>query len=929
MRLIFATVMGCAAGLVASSATSSGTSIAGAEIGFAVLMFGVSYLAGQLLKDKDQDLLKRDQPTTLATRGSFTAWWVGSRDVAPVFCAVGQRELRTEDAPCTGKGNLLTPQTDVLYENGWHVLGPGPMHQLDHIIEDGKQIWKGPITPESHPSGSVLQVDSGQAFAIYWGEYDQPVDPLLSTTLVGIASRWPGLAHIVWQKKRMNAGPRWPLLEYGCQREPSATATALLPGVTPWYPETATLDGPVLPVNGAVASASQDVGYLEVVNNRRRLFPPGREIELAGTGLADGTYEVLRTERAFVITATTPGGYPVEEVRTRIFLVGGTAGATGAGTVQAYTFEDDADANAAAMLAEALFAPAPLGMGFDPVNDFETWDLTELIALGVEADTQGWRSSVFAQQGELADGVIGTILQDHSCGLKLDSSTGDLAFVRIREPVGVLPNITPDMYEEGPPEIESNQGEKPANKLIFEFPNRKRRFTPDTIEIDEDGEAQFAAHKNARKVDITSSSHFPTVSELAEFRAAEELSNGGEYRLRANRQARLLQPGDAITGDEFLEVLMVTGVKLDPLSEVAELSIIPHVLAQERSGYVHTEGGGDIAVQDPEPDFRFAWLEVPERLAQGQQSVLTMRIRAHALMLTASSHLSRDNVTYTLTANGTAVAAGGFTTQALGVNSEALLVNGPEFTAEGPDITNVLDLSADPTNFRAGRQLAVFVTPDRETEICFLEKVTAIGGSTWRLDGLLRARYCSRRLQLPAGALVFIFTDTTFQAYQSALIEPDVDLYLKSQPASGSGSVELSSIPAYGERLYGKGLRPIELEAAYAAAPFMGSPAYRAGDDVTVRWSYSTAQTLTTGAGYQVSGAAVPPDVPDGAFEAQVLTPADALVASFAVTSPEVTIPTATLAAAPISNGDFKVRIIQTAGNGYATPALDLSISAL
>lgn len=892
-------------------------------IGYMVVSLALSLLAGLLLKPKSKSPIQDDKPTTLTIRGSYMSWFIGRRQVGPIFAWAGDREKRKEKASGGGKGGG-TPKTDVWYEAGWHQLAVGPLYALHHIIEGGKVIFSGPITSVSHPSGSTVQIDEAQSFTIYWGEIDQPVNSFLAaSTRVNVSSRWPFCAYIVWNKKRLGASPTWQVIDYDVERRP---AGGILTQSDPWYEPTATLDGPTANIIGSVASGAPDTGYLEMAGDFTAPLDAGRPVRITGNALPDGDYTVRRVTTVLVIVGTNPyNGLPLYATRTRLFLETGTAGANSSGTVQAYTFASDDGANIAHATAEMLYAEYPQGLELDPDGP-ESWDMESLEELGVEAEDEGWRASIIAVDGEEANAILGGILQDHGTMLPIDTATGHLKFQRCREPSGTLPNISLDHEAESLPEIESLHGERPVDQMVFSFTDRDHGYSDMTISVDEDGQMSYMEYARPRKVGISSTVHFYTAGALSELRSQEELAGGGVIKLQANRGARELIPGQAIICASFDEVMRVSAVQVDPLSETVNLEIIPDFYGARKSDFVNEPGGGTPVLEDPAQDLQFAEVEVPEQLLSTEEMfIMVPRIRAHAQITDAAIHISRDNTTYTQLGEESGVATGGATDVAMLATGKNYLANGPTFGLLGPDIATAQDLSADPTNFGIGRQLCVIVST-AGIEICFVEKLTAVSGSQYRLDGLLRARYDTRKLAHPVGAQVYVFSDTTLTAFDDALLQPGEDLYTKSQPFTPGGTVPLSAIPPYADTLRGKGLVPIDPEGLRVTAPFKGVNVYQTGDDVTVNWSWSSATSAITGAGFQNAGTAIGLPTLKGAFFVELLTPGDVLVSSETVNVAQQTFTAAELAAAPISNGNFKVRVTHTY-NGYSSNPVTFSVT--
>lgn len=891
------------------------------QIGLMALSVGISLLAQKFLRKKNDKPISDDKPTTLTTRGSYCNWLLGIREVGPCVAWAGDREKKKEKVP-GGKG-LSTPKQDVWYEAGWHVIAVGPCNALHRIKQSGSVIFEGRITKESHPSGSTVDLGKEGSFVIYWGEIDQDVNTFLGDAdRVGVSSRWPQLTYVVWNKKRLGPTPVWPVLNYVLERRPSG---AYLTQSQPWYEPTAVLDGPTFSIVGRVSNANPDIGYLELDGDVEDEIEPGQPIALAGNALSDGDYEVLRATALEVQTGTTSHGDPFFETRTRVFLAGGTLGASIAGTVQAYSFDTDDGANIAHVVADMLFAPWPLGLGRDPAG-LEPWDLDSLEDWGVEAETLGLRSSVVAVGGEQVSSILGAILQDHGVLLTIDTlNNGRLTFRRVREPSGTLPNVSEDLFSGGPPEQETLRGEPNANKLIFKFTDRDNGFGDMTIGVTSSGSIGYTEYARANEVPIVSTVHFPTAAILAEQRSQEELAGAAQFTIQVSRGARELLPGDAITADTFDDVLRVIEVGIDPLTEETSVRVMPDVYGVRRTDFVNQPGGGTPGPVAPEADL-FRPLEIPEALLSVEDVFLTVvRSRANAQTFEAAEHLSGDGTTYTLVGTEGGAAFGGLLDVGMPVDDAYYQAQGPTFDAFGPDASAVLDLTGDDVGWSRGRQIAV-IADDEGTEICFVRKVTALGGSKYRLDGLLRARYETRRIEWSAGAEVYVFAEDEFQTFDDILLEPGDQLWVKSQPSATGGTMSLAAVSPKVVTLYGKGVVPVAPEALHVTAPAKGSPSYVAGADVSLRWGWSTSSSTNTGAGYQAAGAAIGAPVIKGAFLVQLRTSGGTLVSEQTTTSPTVTYTAAELAASPISGGNFRVRVYHT-NNGRTSDYAELLVT--
>lgn len=886
---------------------------------YMAISIGLSIIAGLLLKPKSKSPIQDDKPTTLTTRGSFTPWFLGIRQVGPIFAWAGDRERRSERSG-GGKGTPA-PQVDVWYEAGWHILGVTAT-ALHQITEGGKIIFSGPITSESHPSGSTIELSTNESFTIYWGEPDQPINTFLGDPArVTVSSRWPYACYVVWNKKRLGSSPNWQLINYVLERRPSQSVLTQSDG---WYEPTKTLDGPVATVVDFLANADPDVGYIEVAGDFSHAFEPGRPVRISGNALPITDYEVRRAVALPVQVGTSPlNGLPIYATHTQVFIDGGTAGADDNGFVYAYTFATDDGANIAHAMAELLFANYPLGLQLDP-NGPEPFDIDSLEALGVEAETDGWRASLVAVDGEEAKAILGAALQDHGTLLPFDES-GRLSFRRCRAPVGTLPNISVDLEAQNLPEVESLHGEKRADKMVFKFTDRDHGFSDMTISEDDDGQMSYLEYAKAKEVSMSTTVNFDTAAKLCSLRSQEELAGAGSVSLSANRGSRHLIPGDDFVSESFDEVLRLLEINIDPLSETVTLKCTPDFYGARKSDFVTPPGGGATNLGQPEQDLQFRMIEVPEHLLDSDKMlILVPRIRAHNQITEAAIWLSRDNTSYTSIGSESGDATGGLTDVTMDADGPNFLDQGPTFVLRGPDIATAIDLSADPTNFGLGRQVVAIVST-AGVEIGYVQKLTAMGGGIYRLDGLLRARYDTRKVAHPVGAEVYVFQDSTFSAFSDLLLVPGEDLYTKSQPSTSGGIVPLSGVSPDAETLRGKGLRPIDPEDPYVAAPHLGSPVYQTGDDVIVRWNWSSATATNTGAGFQNAGTPIGGSGP-ASFVVELLTPSDVVVSTTTVSVAQATFLAAALAAAPISNGNFKVRITQAKG-GYSSEPVVLSVT--
>ncbi|MEK7425262.1 MAG: hypothetical protein AAB131_15635, partial [Actinomycetota bacterium] len=396
---------------------------------FLVISIGLSILAGYLLAPKDKGLARDDKPSTTATRGTYIPWVLGLRRVGAVVAWAGHRVIRSEDAP-GGKGaSGGSPESDVYYEDGVHdLVSDGPVYALRLIQQQGKTIFKGPITRDSHPSGSTVDLGRQGSFTVYWGEEgtEQPVNTELGAQ-IGVTSRWSFFCRIHWKSKRLGPSPNWPLLDYTIDVR-CEFSDAILTQTSSYIGPTLTLDGATVPIVSH-SNGAEGVGYFDVLMSiSASQIGPDDVLRLTGNSMADQDITVLRVEyeeqNPFI---------GVYEIHVKIFPYGGVSGANDSGNVQFYTSAEDDGLNPAHIIAELLFAPWPRGLARD-TNDFNISDGgNDLETLGLLCQSEGLRGSLIAQNGDTAKSLLGGMLQDLGVMVPVNSQTGKIDFVANRD----------------------------------------------------------------------------------------------------------------------------------------------------------------------------------------------------------------------------------------------------------------------------------------------------------------------------------------------------------------------------------------------------------------------------------------------------------------------------------------------------------------
>jgi len=807
--------------------------------------FALNYLANRLAGPKDDTTARDDKPTTVATRGTFVPYLIGRRRVGVVFGWAGNRSSEKEAVSGGGKGLGSSAEQTVWYEAGWHQLVCTPSTRLHKIRKDGKEIFSGTLTPDSSPSGTSFDLGQPGIFSMYWGHPDQPVNTFLGDpSRLGVGSRWPFLSYVEWNKARLGTVPRWALYDYDIECRPISTLT----GSPPWIEDTKTLSGKTDPVKTGTPG---EIGTAKIVvdGDRSKRYKAGEYLFLSGNSAPDGDYLIFNS-------VYNPGGYPTVIDETTIFLGQPVPVMNNAGTIEKYDTLPDGGANPAHALAQILLQPYPLGIGLGvgtSNSQIERVDVDSLERLGELLHAEGARCHVFAEKGGEALAAIASILQEFSVLAPLID--GKLTFLGLRDDA-VVPVVPADAILPPKPRRRMRLGPSEVTHTVWKFSDAARDWRDNTITLDDDGKVVESNNPKARPVRMDTITHYDTAAAAVERRGQEDLAGAGTVEVVGAREVRLIYPGMAFEADDFDDRLRCLESQTDAKTGRVKLKASIDFIGAAASGSQATETGtGTVALEAVEPDLLFWPIEVPEFVGgSGQVQLIVPRIRAHSQIAGANIWISADNVSYVNAGQHLGIVTGGTLIDPLSATGDYVATQGPTFAALGPDISEVLDLSADPVNWRLGRQLCVFVSAAGVVEITFLQKVTAISGTTYRLDGVIRQRYDTRRAAFAAGDKVFIFEQSDVLTIADPLLQPAAPLYVKSQAFTGESLSLASLFPAF-VTLRGKGVTPMPLAQLINAAQDFGYLNLTPGT-ITFKWQYLSNSVPGTGAGMQNAGAA-------------------------------------------------------------------------
>lgn len=187
------------------------------QIAFAVFSLAVSYTVSYFTRPKVKTNIQQPDltPGTASTRGSSIPLLMGRRLVDPVVLLLADPAAIPQYDSVRSKGSKKKQRlTGYQYrEKAVHALSVGPGNAIYGIRQAGELIYSGEINRQFVVSGASFTATDGSTFRVYWGDENQPVDPVVAQ-YGELPTRYPGLMYIVWDSKVKGSSPQWLELKY-------------------------------------------------------------------------------------------------------------------------------------------------------------------------------------------------------------------------------------------------------------------------------------------------------------------------------------------------------------------------------------------------------------------------------------------------------------------------------------------------------------------------------------------------------------------------------------------------------------------------------------------------------------------------------------------------------------------------------------------
>lgn len=830
----------------------------------------ISFIANKLLAPEieQKSPLKDEKPSTTASRGSFIPRVWGSRRIGPTVCWVGGRSTETEGGGGGGGkgggGGGGGGGTIIYYEEAIHVLCIGPAYKLRKIWSDGTVIFSGTIDQSSHPSGSVVDLDDGNEFEIYWGDGNGPTSSWIQSR-INVDSKWPYICMVLWRNKRLGTYARWPSIEYEIQVRPYSYG---LETTNPWIYGAFSDTADVFSVHN-MDDGDPGLGVVRINGDHLDIAKPGEFIKIEGNAIDDGVYEIFNAD------------YNSSTDRTRIYLVEPVEGSNDSGTVTFQTQSNAGGANYAHVIYELLFLGYPHGLALE----LEDFDLNSLSELGELCENEGIAASILASGGETVKAILAAIMLDVGVMISLDPSTGLYRFVPVRAPNSPDDIVAvPEDALLGPlPELATDIDEREADRIQFSFPNRKKAYRDKTIIFDADGQASELGYKKMKTVRIPTACFFNIAKKIAARRQQEELTSTAALEVHVARALKKLYPGRMLSIPGYDATLRLASWEPVALSSKVKFEVVedfygvtPSSLDTVDDEADEEEDEGEILLLSGEPsaDESWDWIEAPEALAPGVPAIIPLHVRSSLETAYHATWISLDDTTYTALSRHARAMSGGVLDADLSSTGKTFPDEGPTITVGGIDIGQVLDLTGDEAGWKAGRLWAVLISND-ECEICFCSGVTALGGYVYRIEGLIRARYGTNKLDHLAGTFVYLVDANQLVILRHTNLIPGTTLYVKNQP-HGPAAMDLTRVIPKSRTFTGESVVP-STPVGLRCQRRKGQPnSFVSGEDIELVWDYRPGSRLV-GAGWTLAGNASSPLPPEGTFVVEMLTTGDVL----------------------------------------------------
>lgn len=799
-----------------------------------------------------------------------------------------------------------------------HLLSIGEGSALTRIIQDGKTIWQGRLTPDNFPSGSQLALPSGEGvIRVYWGGNDPTITKTYNTVdsnlaaYTGVSSRYPYMFYLVWDTKWLGQQKTWPSLEYEIEVNPQRTTLFGKPSV---YNVT---NIPTLVTYSLSCSVTEYrrryTTFYDIIHDI--IFDFGSfyyyviEIETTDSDASNidegsymtGTINGVSFSSVVVSVSENSGTFTIS-IQDKI--PDAWIGRTGTLTFKNPLINDNnyyLGINPIALIYQLLFETYPHGLG----QSTDRYNLTDMEAIFDYFATAGniFPASLYLRDGKSFTDGISSVMQDAGILMGWDCVTGKYRFTRPTS-TDVATEIPVEFFNHDDAEFETAYDQLDPELRIYSFTDVGRKFTDSTILVTNDGKTKYAEVPNAKKVEMETVRESVTASMVAAYREREAYTRT-EIDQKLSKSLLTLLPGGLFSFEDIPGKFRLIEKQIIPDNATIK-SLFKEDVYSELSPFVQKEISGlfpsnslgaEINVQD-------VLLEANRYINPDTNGIFVLSVRSHPQILGYIPFISNNDSTYTELETQRIFAVGGELSEAIAATGVSIMTDSIKFTVNGPDINTVQDLSSEANKvaWKNGEQMCLI-----GDEIFFLRGITPVEGedATYTLDGLIRARLGTVKAAHSIGDEILIFSADSIQLLSSTLLVAGSTIYAKSQPFAYSGAVDLSEIDPISINYAGGGYRPlppINLSTVDRTRGFVS------GTDVSFRWGYRSV-VGGAGAGLGLSDKIYNAPLPEGYFRLEFRTTGGTLIRTVDNLTSAVYTYSDTNRISDFSGNSFKVRV--------------------
>lgn len=856
-----------------------------------------------------------------SVRGTLLPLSMGLNRVSPVIGYVGNTLVLYSHA------HADEPKQYYYLDSGLHFLSIGQGKALTRIIKDGKTVFDSYITPTTHPAGTTITIPAtyfSDSFRVYWGDATQPVDTVLAG-LTGIASSYPYIMYIVWDRISLGTSKKWPTIEYEIFVAPQQTT---LFGNDPIYNRN---------LNAPSESVVCDISEVTFVVRDTYKFYDGRVTTYYRVESVITTTDpnIINVQAGWVLEGT------VNSVWWRTIVTGITEDAgvytiTTQDTIptawegfndQTLSFEQSSvtlvssplGINPIAVLYQLLFETYPHGLG-QPTSLYNLTDMETLFDYFATMATHT-PISIYLNQGKSIKDGINMVLQDCGISMAWDCTTGQYRF---RKPLSTdTINVIPEgLYSLSDGYEEIDYSVLAPDILAYSYKDAFRRFKDSTILVTDDGNTQLSDNPNVKKVSLDTVRDIDTASFVASYKDKEN-TKINSLSVGLSKYLLTYLPGDLFSFEgmygnyRLVEKQDIPDNAKMPCEFYRDVYSQPAPFVAKKPSGLFPESALGVA-----EDLFVRLLEINRFTNKDRNGVVLLRVRQHHQIQGTLPFLSVNDVTYTEYGEQQYAVAGGVLTETIAASGQAIIEIGPKFNTYGPDISTVLDLSSedDIPSWKSGMQVALI-----DDELFFLRGVTAVEDedATFTLDGLIRARLGTNYAAHSIGATVYIFNLESLTILAPSYLSAGTTVYGKSVPFTSIETADISDIDAVTLAYKGGGYRPLPCVNLNTVDLTSG---YVSGTDVSLKWNYRNVSG-GAGVGLDVSDAVYYQPLPEGYFKLEFLTTGNTLVRTVTDLTDPAYVYSDANRISDFGSASFKVRVYNIL-NGLSSEYDEVTITA-